>query len=813
MDKFKKTVRKIMNVVIGQVAQDEKKGGIGSKEVDEKLVELARSSAAEGIVMLKNEAVLPLQSDHIVSVFGRVQLDYFAVGYGSGGDVNAPYVINLMDGLGEKPAIKINKKLAKIYEEWCINNKVNHGSWGNWPRYHEEMILDNTLVKQAACDSDIAIVIIGRAAGEDRENKLEQGSFYLTNNEITMLDKVTTEFKKVVVLINSGSIIDMSWMDRYGDKIDGLLYVWQGGMESGRAIADVLVGKTSPCGKLTDTIANHYEDYPSAKYFGNKKFNNYVEDIFVGYRYFETFAPEDVKYPFGYGLSYTEFKLETKTVKQKDGKITVVVTVTNEGNEYSGKEVVQIYYGAPQGRLGKPVKALVAYAKTKVLKPGESQELIFIFEVSRMASYDDGGKTGYRSAYVLEAGDYNIYVGNSVRNAEKKGVYHQKDTILVEQLTEAVAIKSKNKFKRIVAKVDKNHHMKMEYEEVPTATTSLKNIVLSELPSEIEQTGDLGYKLIDVKTGKVTMEEFVAQLSLNELEALSRGDYIMDSSLGEPGNAGVFGGILPSLRDKGIVPVTTTDGPSGIRLSTYASLLPNGIMLACTWNDNLIERLYQKMGGEMIEKGSHILLAPGMNIHRDPLCGRNFEYFSEDPLVTGLMASAVVKGIQSQKVAACPKHFACNNQETNRTYNDSRVSERALREIYLKGFEICMKESKPQNLMTAYNKINGVWGHYHYELCTTILRKEWKYKGNVMTDWWMRPSKDPDFPKLKNSAYRIRAQVDVLMPGGLLSNRPDPSLLKSYRKKNGITLGEMQRSAINVLQFIMVSLPFIQENE
>ena len=301
------------------------------------------------------------------------------------------------------------------------------------------------------------------------------------------------------------------------------------------------------------------------------------------------------------------------------------------------------------------------------------------------------------------------------------------------------------------------------------------------------------------------MEDFVAQLSLDELEAISRGDYKMDSPLGAKGNAGAMGGILQSLRDKGIPPMITTDGPSGIRLLSYCSLIPNGTALASTFNTDLVEKVYGKISEELREKGSDILLAPGMNIHRSHLCGRNFEYYSEDPVVTGLIGAAAVKGIQKCGGSACPKHFACNNQEVNRTGNDSRLSERALREIYLKGFEICVKTAKPNTIMTSYNKINGVWGHYNYELCERILRDEWGFDGLVMTDWWMRPSKSQEFPEMRDQAYRVRAGVNVLMPGGdrVTNGKPDGTLLKTYGQKDGITLYEMQRNASFVMKLCM----------
>jgi beta-glucosidase len=338
-------------------------------------------------------------------------------------------------------------------------------------------------------------------------------------------------------------------------------------------------------------------------------------------------------------------------------------------------------------------------------------------------------------------------------------------------------------------------------------TRDLKQRILQQLPEAIPLTGDRGWKLEDVKKGTISLDTFLAQLDETDLEAISRGAYVMEHPLGARGNAGIFGGVTESLRRKGIPPVTTTDGPSGIRLYDSSSLLPIGTLLGCSFDTELVERLYAAVGQEMRLRGSDVLLAPGMNIHRNPLCGRNFEYFSEDPYLTGRMAAAVVRGVQSQGLSACPKHFACNNQEVNRKRNDSVVSERALREIYLKGFEICVKKAYPKNLMTSYNKINGVWGHYHYDLVKTILRDEWGYAGNVMTDWWMQYAPSPEFPELRGNAYRIRSRVDVLMPGGRRPGdkreKPDGTLLATYKKENGITLGEMQEAARNVLRCVM----------
>ncbi len=794
-NKVYKAVGKVVNFVTTVTSQGSSQGGempvfVPSQET----VSLCRKVGAEGIVMLKNtKNTLPLTEKNTVSVFGRVQNDWFYVGYGSGGDVKVPYKIGLMQGL-RNCGVSVNGELAEIYRKWCAENPVDDGFWGHWPMCYDEMPVDAALAKAAAQKSDTAVIVIGRSAGEDRENKLEAGSYYLTEAEKSMLSAVTSAFEKVVVLLNCGNIIDMSDFEACGDKITAILYVWQAGMESGNAVADVLSGRCCPSGKLTDTIAKSYEDYPSSKNFGNKDFNCYTEDIYVGYRGFETFSKDRVLYPFGFGMSYTQFEIRNVNCAVSGGEIRISAEVKNIG-DYSGKEVLQVYFEAPEGRLGKPSRALVAFAKTSEIASGESVKVNLSFAVSSMASYDDEKEY----AYILEKGSYGIYLGTDVRNAEKCFEYEQAQDEITERLAQTAApVKPFKRLKNLGG---------AKYEEAPLAKYSLRDIILKNLPQAVASTGDRGYKLSDVKNGSVTMDEFIAQLNNDELEALSRGDYVMNSSLGAAGNAGTFGGVLESLRNKGIPAVTTTDGPSGIRLSAGASLLPVATELGCTWNPELVQELYTQTGIEMNKAGSHVLLAPGMNIHRNPLCGRNFEYFSEDPLLTGIMAAAVVKGVQSAGASACPKHFACNNQEVNRTHNDSVLSERALREIYLKGFEICVKTAQPQNIMTSYNKINGVWGHYNYELCERILRCEWGYKGCIMTDWWMRSSKSPEFPKICNQAYRVRAGVNVLMPGGNRAGKrkPDGTLLKTLGKKDGITLGELQRNAAWVLRFAMNS--------
>lgn len=777
-----------------------------SGETDKSNSALFARAAAEGAVLLKNDGVLPLKNKECVSVFGRVQYNWFYTGYGSGGEVNRPYEVNLIDGIRSCEELTLNESLAQKYEKWCGENKIRDAVWGMWPRFYPEMPIEAAEVFKASKESDCAVVVIGRSSGEDRDCALEKGSWYLTDDERRLLNVVTDYFSKTIVLLNIGCVMDMAWAEDYGDKINAVLLLWQGGQESGTAAANLLCGKANPCGALTDTIARKYEDYPDSADFGNRDFNNYTEDIYVGYRYFETFDRSAVLYPFGHGLSYTDFKVTLKNAVAKGTGFAFKITVKNTGG-CAGKHPVMLYIEKPQGELGNPLRELAAFCKTKLLEPGEEQEIELFVSMYQLTSYDSQGVTGFKSSYVTQAGEYDFYLGQAADSAEKVFSYYQEKTALFETLSENLA--PVEKFDIINPVKGINGYIPVK-RPVPLRTTDLKSKIIDELPRAFTPSCRSDISFFDVASGKNTMEEFVSTLSLEELEALTRGDYTMNSSLGAPGNAGAFGGVLQSLRDKGVPPVITTDGPSGIRLSAKCSLIPIGTLLACSFDTELVEEVYSAVAAEMLSRGSDVLLAPGMNIHRNPLCGRNFEYYSEDPYVSGKIAAAAVRGIQSKGASACPKHFACNNQEFARTKNDSRISERALREIYLKGFEICIKEAEPKNIMTSYNKINGVYNHYNYELCTDILRKEWHYKGNVITDWWMQKGRSPEFPNIRDNAYRVRAQVDVLMPGGKRSGKrkPDGTLLESFGDCGGITIAELQRTAVNVLKFAMDSTAY-----
>lgn len=782
------------------LSQDEGEKTAVDKSVTVGMPELLRKVASEGAILLENDGVLPLKQGTRVSLFGICNINWFYTGYGSGGEVIKPYAVNLADGVRNCDSLELNEQLVDIYTKWDKANPIDHGFWGHWPRCYPEMPLNDEIVKTASEKSDVAIVTIGRSSGEDRENALEKGSYYLTDEEKNMLTLVTKYFDKTVLLFNIGSVMDFSFVENY--NINASMIVWQGGMESGNAVCDLLSGKVCPSGKLTDTIARYYEDYPSANSFGGRNFNNYEEDIYVGYRYFETFYKDRVLYPFGYGLSYTDFEITCKGAEKSNSQINFVFSVKNTG-KCAGAEVVQLYVKKPCDVIDNPARELVAFAKTAVLEPDCSEEIAFTVVEKDIASYDSKGATGNPYCYVIQKGEYEFFAGNNVRSAVSVFKFTADENKVVSEHNQVLAPQLPFDIFKAVSTDDGYILAKTQ---APSKTNNLKDIITKNLPKEIAQTGDKGIKLIDVKNGSATMEDFVAQLDFDELEAISRGDYIMNSPLGVSGNAGTFGGVLPSLRDKGVPAVTTTDGPSGIRLYATCSLIPIGTLLASSFNEKTVCEVYTALSGEMIDKGTDMLLAPGMNIHRNILCGRNFEYYSEDPVVTGKIASAAVKGIQATGVSACPKHFACNNQEFRRNKNDSRVSERALREIYLKGFEICVKEGKPKSIMTSYNKINSVYSHYNYELCTTVLRNEWGYDGVVITDWWMQKGKSPEFENVTNNAYRIRGGIDVLMPGGgrVGKHKPDGTVKKSL-DNNGITIAELQQTAIHVLHHAMNS--------
>ncbi|WP_377071928.1 glycoside hydrolase family 3 C-terminal domain-containing protein [Ruminococcus bicirculans (ex Wegman et al. 2014)] len=763
-----------------------------------KYLDTAAKMVSEGIVMLKNENnALPLDTNKEVAVFGRIQFHYYKSGTGSGGMVNVTKVVNILDGLIDN-GVKVNEKLLDTYRKWDKENPFDLGEgWGGEPWSQKEMPLDEGLVKETAKSCETAIVIIGRTAGEEQDNRLEAGSYLLSDDEIEMLTVVRENFKKVVLLLNVGNIIDMTDINRIAP--DSVLYVWQGGMTGGKGTADVLTGKVSPSGKLPDTIAYKASDYPSDANFGKEKNRDiYAEDIYVGYRYFETFAKEKVLYPFGFGLSYTAFEIKTEKAEITEGAVKLSVSVKNIGS-YKGKEVIEVYCEAPQGRLGKAARVLCGFEKTRELVPQEEQVVEIAVDIAKLASYDDSGVTGNKSCYVLEAGEYKFYVGSDVRSAEYACSFEQGEDLVTERLTQSLA--PVESFERIKP-VCEGGAFSIGREAVPVSEVDESARRLEKLPKEIAYTGDKGIKLWDVKNGKNTMDEFIAQLSDYDLSCIIRGEG-MGSPRVTAGTASAFGGVSENLNGFGIPAGCCSDGPSGMRLDcgTKAFSLPNGTMIASSFNKELTSELFAFMGLEMATNKVDCLLGPGMNIHRHPLNGRNFEYFSEDPFLTGKMAAAELKGMAGAGVTGTIKHFCANNRETNRHFIDSVVSERALREIYLKGFEIAVKEGGASSVMTTYGIVNGLWTAGNFDLNTVILREEWGFKGFTMTDWWANINVRGKEPDKTDLAAMARAQNDVYMvcPDG---EKNDDNTLAAL-ENGGIERCELQRNAANICGFLL----------
>ncbi|MBR6419725.1 MAG: glycoside hydrolase family 3 protein [Oscillospiraceae bacterium] len=750
----------------------------------QKYLDTAAQAVAEGIVMLCNEkAALPLPDGEPVALFGRTQLHYYKSGTGSGGMVNVAKVTGILEGL-EEAGVTVYAPLLETYRKWDDAHPYDLGSgWGAEPWSQEEMPLSDAAAADAAAQCSRAVCVIGRTAGEEQDNRLAPGSYLLTDTETAMLRTVRRHFKKMIVLLNVGNLIDMQWMDDI--KPDAVLYVWQGGMTGGTGTAAVLTGAQSPSGKLPDTIAYSIEDYPSHLNFGDRENNTYAEDIYVGYRYFETFAQDRVRYPFGFGMSYTTFDIAAKA----DGS-RITAAVTNTG-KYAGKEVVQIYCEAPQGTLGKPFRELIAYRKTAVLQPGESETLTL--DVTLPAHYDEKS-----SAWVREAGEYRLYAGSDVRRAACVGSVTLKETELVQQCRQAMA--PVTAFQRMKPQIT-DQGAAVAWEEAPLLSYDEAERRCAALPEAWKTQAETKILLTDVYAGNGTLREFVGQLSDTELAQLMRGEG-MGSPRVTAGTASAFGGVTDALTAYGIPAACCSDGPSGMRLDcgTKAFSLPNGTMLAACFNTDLLTELFTLVGAEMAANKVDCLLGPGMNIHRHPLNGRNFEYFSEDPYLTGMSAAAELKGLHATGVTGVIKHCCGNNQETNRHFLNDTVSERALREIYLRGFQYAA-QAGADAIMTTYGAVNGLWTAGNYDLCTEILRNEYGFRGIIMTDWWANINSRGCAPDRNHFAEMVRAQNDLYMVCADCETHEDDILSELHA--GTLTRGELQRNAVNICGFLL----------
>ena len=780
-------------------------------------IALSKKAAREGMVLLKNNGALPLEAGARVALFGKGTFDYVKGGGGSG-DVNTPYIRNLYDGFKEHPDLaSVYEPLADFYRDYVKQQYAD----GCVPGMIAEPSIPAELLAGAAAFTDTAVLSISRFSGEGWDRKLagagkspatgdtdaalmsaqdelfERGDFYLSKAEQEMVKKVAERFKRVIVVMNVGGMVDTEWF-AHETKISAVLMAWQGGMEGGCAAAELLLGLDNPSGHLADTFAKRLEDYPStAGFHESPDYVNYYEDIYVGYRYFGTIpgAADKVNYPFGFGLSYTTFSIEVKGGALSAGADTVrfMANVTNTGRR-AGREVLQLYVQAPQGKLGKPAKVLCDYVKTQLLAPGQTTSVTLSVPVSALASYDDLGKVR-KSAWVLEKGQYSFYIGTDCANAAKCDfAYEVKEDTVTEQLQERCApralpkrLRSDGTWEELPQKAPVDGGTA---DETLGSTEDLLRYYQPQqraeerqfMPWAPEAQANRKPQLISVAEGKMSLSDFVGQLPDELLAQLVSGQP-------NTGVANTFGwGNIPEY---GIPNAMTEDGPAGVRLNPETGVVttafPCATLLACTWDPEVTYAVGRAGGEELKENNLAVWLTPAVNIHRSPLCGRNFEYYSEDPLLAGKQAAAMVRGIQSCHVGCSLKHFALNNKETNRKASDSRCSERALREIYLKQFEIIVKEAHPWSVMSSYNLVNGTHASANADLLNGILRGEWKFDGLVTTDWWTQ-----------GEHYKeCAAGNDVKMATGF----PD-RLLKAL-KAGLLTRGQLQTAAEHVLGLIL----------
>ena len=791
-----------------------------------------RKLAGECMVLLENDGALPLRSDEKrIALYGNGARHTVKGGTGSG-DVNTRENIHVEQGLldagfdivsGEW-LDRFDAELSRAEEEYMesVEREVKERGVPVHMVLFERPFEDPQapLIDRKE-DADAAVYVLSRNSGEGKDREYKKGDYLLTDRELDNIRFLAENYEKTILMLNIGGVIDTAQIKEI-KGLNAIVLMGQLGNIGGYVAGDVLAGKTYPSGRLTDTWAKDYYDYPSSRDFshnnGNVDDEYYTEEIFVGYRYFDTHKIEP-SYCFGYGKSYTQFAVKTEKLSIGDeGGISLEIAVTNTGTEFPGREVVQVYYSAPEGELSKPYQELAAFAKTRLLKPGETERLAVSFKRADMASYSTAD-----AAWVLEPGEYTIRVGTDCAHTDAAGTVRVEEKIVISQLTNRLTEASGGK--------DGGGRYK-------------------ERPALEDKRPKEHLTLSDVKEGKASIEELAAQLTLEEMAELCVGierrakngtQVVGNAAVLVPGAAGETSSTL--LRDRGIFPLILADGPAGLRLQPHfkatedGEILPGGEVfgmnrmpfpedtpegavdyyqfctaipiattLAQSLDMDLMEKMGRIVGKEMKEYNIHLWLAPGMNIHRNPLCGRNFEYYSEDPLLSGRCAAADTKGVQSfGGQGTTIKHFAANNQEDNRMFTNAHISERALREIYLKGFEIAVKEAKPYSIMTSYNLINGIHTANSYDLLQAVARDEWGFDGVIMTDWCT--SQDTSYMGLSSDKYPwsssewcIKAGNDLQMPG-CEENIAD--IVDGVKGGEIITLGDLQFCTCNLLRVIL----------
>ena len=739
----------------------------------------ARKAAADGMVLLKNEnCALPIAKDKEIALFGISSYRCFRLGWGSG-DMMAQTVSQINEGL-KGAGYALNADI----EAYCLNyvnelpdQRLMNRSWDEWTWRQDEIKLNDAMIEEASKKSDIALITLGRNSGEAFDLKDEEGYFRLHADEVSLVKSVSRRFEQTVLLLNTCGPLDIRAIDDC--NIDAIVDVSLGGEMFGFAVADILSGKVSPSGKLTTTWAYKYEDYQGKEGITTKEVP-YNEGIYVGYRYFDTFGVAP-RYPFGYGLSYTDFTNEVVDIRIDDQIVDLTVKVTNVG-KYDGREIIQCYLSSPEVKLEKAYQELCTYAKTDVLAPNESCELLLSFDLTEMAAYDEE-----RASFILEAGKYYVRVGNSSRNTKIACAINLSKEVICDVVKNRCVKQSD--FKELSNKgavpytyaeenAEKASVQVFEF-DCDSVEAITHDVVENNPPKLLTQRSDVFYTLKDVAEGKATVEDVVAEFSNEELADILNGVIYEGSNA----NANV-GSMAIKVRgaagemwssEKYAIPVNAcADGPAGVRLAIFTTPIetdtdlsrevvayPSGTCMANSWDLESARRFGECVRDDLEISDIEGWLAPGINIHRNPLNGRNFEYLSEDPIISGKIGAYITIGVQYNDDAeptgryTTVKHFACNNIEYERGVSDSQLSERALREIYLKGFKIAVEEGRPHAMMTAYNKINGTFASTNYDLLMGILRGEWEYEGIVMTDW--NPCANPQ--------EHVHACNDLIMPG------------------------------------------------
>ncbi len=836
-------------------------------ERERKHQERVRAVAGDCMVLLENDGTLPLKTKDRIALYGNGARATVKGGTGSG-DVYVRETINIEEGLRREGfAVTTGAWLDRqeqaaaaekqAYEQAAIDAAVAAGQ----PKEAAQMMLMlNPLTPKALADiteedvkisgTGTAVFVLARNSGEGKDRSAERGDYELSEQEIRNLRFLAEHYDRLIVLLNIGGIIDTKPL-REIPGINSVVLIGQMGNITGLAVADLLAGKAVPSGKLTDTWAEKYSDYPSSATFSHNDSNvsdeYYEEGIFVGYRYFDSFGVQPA-YEFGFGRSYTEFAMETEGAETEGPEILLRIRVKNTGTEYAGREVAQVYVSAPAGELVKPWQELRGFAKTRMLAPGEEEMLKIRIQAASLASFCPA-----RSAWVLEKGDYLFRVGNSSRNTHVAAVLHLPESVVTEKVKPLFHDPDTSLKEIVPAGASRTApNEAAEAAAAPKLTLDPALIIPAEAeyapePEKLQNKPDRLIPFDDVACGKAALDDFIGQLTDEELAYLMVGNSVdnvgFNSVLGAAAKTlpGAAGETTGKLEEKyGLKQMELCDGPAGLRLTPeyierpdgtavglggmsfgtdqnaegirhyqYLTAIPIAFTLAASWDLDMIASMGDLVGAEMEEFGATLWLAPGMNIHRNPLCGRNFEYYSEDPLLTGKCAAADTKGVQTHPgYGTTIKHFLANNQEDNRMFTNSHISERAIREIYARNFQITVMEAQPMSLMTSYNLVNGTHAANNGDSVTGLLRDEWGFRGMVMTDWLTTSDLSKQLAvgaELKygksDAALCVKAQNDLVEPG----EKADFDRIVEGLKQGIITRAHLERNARNILTLMLRS--------